>query len=101
MKCEDKLRQIEKVLGGGEAGDLSVVVLHRGWIFVGELSVTSNGGFKLTSCRNVRKWSTGGFGGLTMGRKSSGATLDKCQPLTFSPDAAIFISELPKEWDDV
>ena len=76
-------------------GPLSLLVLHRGFIFVGEWD-----GETLTNASNVRKWSSGGFGGLTMGAKSSGATLDPCSDLTPMPEAIISVHGLRSGWSD-
>jgi hypothetical protein len=101
MNAETKIDQVKAIVNETEAtGDLNIVVLHRGWIFVGELSEAGDG-YRLDSCRNVRKWASGGFGGLSHGAKSSGATLDDAQPMEFPADAMIFCSELPEDWDNV
>lgn len=83
------------VLDGPPAGELSLLVLHRGFIYVGEWD-----GQRLGHAFNVRKWSEGGFGGLTQGAKSSGATLDKCSDLEPAEGAIISIHDLPEGWFD-
>ena len=74
-------------------GPMSMLVLHRGFIFVGHWD-----GETMAGASNVRKWSTGGMGGLSLGAKSSGAVLDKCRDLTPAPSAILFVSPLPKDW---
>jgi hypothetical protein len=99
MKCEEKIEKVRAILNDvPEVGDLSVVVLHRGWVFVGLLAGDTASGFTLSKCENVRSWSQGGFGGMTRGAKTSGAKLDKCQPLTFDAAAMIFTARLPEGW---
>ena len=46
-------------------GDRCIVVLDRGWIFVGNLSVDETNTCTLRNVHNIRKWSSGGFGGWT------------------------------------
>lgn len=97
MKCEDKLARISEIVDGNPKGDLSIVVLHRGWIFVGEFAQDENA-CCLTRCENVRKWTSGGFGGLTLGAKSSGAVLDKCEPMEFDTSAMILCVDVAEGW---
>jgi len=78
-----------------------IVVLHRGWIFKGNLRFNEEDGkYVLVDACNVRKWSSGGFGGLTQGAKSSQATLDKCNPLQFDPAAMIFCVPVESDWEN-
>jgi hypothetical protein len=100
MNCESKLSKIKDIVSDEATGDLSIVVLHRGWVFVGELSDSKSGGLRLGNVRNVRKWDSGGFGRLTRGAKSSGAVLDAAQPMEFYADAMIFSAALPEGWDN-
>ena len=73
-----------------KAGELTMLVLHRGFIFVGYWDEESG---VLSGASNVRKWSSGGFGGLTLGAKSSGAVLDKCADM--APPAGSLLNVLP------
>jgi len=100
MNCEGKLKAIREIVSDEPVNeDLSVVVLHRGWIFIGELTQDGDS-YTLSKCQNVRSWQSNGFGGLTQGAKSSGASLDDCQPLVFAEEAMIFCSPLPSGWRD-
>ena len=81
------------------SGDRVIVVLPRGFIYFGKLE-RSDGWCRLTCASNIRKWSSGGFGGLTLGAKSSGATLDKCGPVEFSMDAVVSIHPVTDGWAD-
>ena len=99
MECSEKLEKIASIVSDDVAiGDLSIVVLPRGWIFVGALTHNDDGTYELTRCENVRRWSSGGFGGLTRGASSSGATLDKCESLSFDEQALILRGRLPRGW---
>jgi hypothetical protein len=78
---------------------MTIVVLHRGWIFVGDLDRQQpDGKYRLTNAKNVRTWDKGGFGGLTAGAVSSGARLDPCADVSFDGDAMIFCSHLAENW---
>ena len=78
-----------------EPGPLTMLVLHRGFIFVGKWD-----GKTLRGCQNVRKWSSGGFGGLTLGAKSSGATLDACCDMTPPNEAVLNVLPLHEGWEN-
>ncbi len=75
-------------------GPLTMLVLHRGFIFVGEWD-----GATLSNASNVRRWDNKvGVGGLTQGAKYAAATLDKCQPVTPEASAILYHSRLPEGW---
>ena len=77
-----------------------IVVLDKGFIFVGDLSHdTESGMYTLTSVKNVRKWAKGGFGGLTKSAKESGAVLDVCEPIKFHGKAMVFAAPVGGDWD--
>ena len=63
--------------GEAIAGNRHIVVLHRGFVFVGDVSDEGDE-VTVSSAYNVRKWTRGGFGGLTESGTQSGATLDPC-----------------------
>jgi len=81
-----------------KGGSMTIVVLHRGWIFIGDLDRQPDGKYRLTNAKNVRTWDKGGFGGLTAGAVSSGARLDPCADVSFDGDAMIFCSHLAENW---
>ena len=81
-------------------GDRHLVVLDRGWIFCGNLTRTDDGVNTLTDCVNVRKWSSGGFGGLTTDPKGSGAVCDSCAPIRFRDSAMILAVPVPENWNE-
>ena len=78
-------------------GNRHIIVLDRGWIFVGDVT-EKDGGYLATNCVNVRKWSSGGFGGLSLSPSGSGAVLDKCAPIKFKD--CIFMIPVAEDWDD-
>ena len=101
MKKEalDAINTLTSLMANCQEGDRHIVVLDRGWIFVGDLTIKDGVG-TLTNCHNVRKWTGGGFGGLTKGAKSSSAVLDSCAPIRFSEDAPIFVVPVGEGWDN-
>lgn len=78
-------------------GNRHIVVLDRGWIFVGDLS-HNNGIYTLTNCQNIRKWEKGGFGALSKSGKDAGAHLDAAAAIQFRTDAMIFSVPVSEDW---
>lgn len=78
-----------------KSGPLSLVVLHRGWIFVGRFD-----GETISECHNVRHFSKVGFGGLSQGAKHAQAKLDKCRDVRVDPAALMFTVPLAEGWYD-
>lgn len=78
-------------------GDKTLVVLDNGFIFVGLLSGEKEE-LKLTSCFNVRKWSSGGIGGLSMGCSASQAVLDEHADIKFSRARVVYTTLLKEDW---
>ena len=85
-------------------GNRHIVVLDRGWIFVGTLSepapILNQHGYRLTNAQNVRSWGSGGFGGLTNDPKGSGVKVDDCADLRFDASAVIFTVPVPDSWNE-
>ncbi|MCP3882373.1 MAG: hypothetical protein GY701_28860 [Sulfitobacter sp.] len=81
-------------------GARHIVVLDRGWIFVGDLSRDEDGNYRLTNAANIRKWSSGGFGGLTRDPKGSGAVLDPSEDLRFDATAPLFTVPVEDSWNE-
>lgn len=77
-------------------GDYYIVVLDRGWIFHGRLTENECGGWRLDDAVNVRKWTSGGYGGLSRSAIESCATLDECDPVVF--DECIFMTPTGDKW---
>ena len=71
MDAEQALEVIKENLCTGEAKGRHIVVLDRGWIFVSDLTKLDDDGYMLTNCMNIRKWTSGGFGGLTKSKSDS------------------------------
>lgn len=99
MNVCEALDVLIKTVGGLE-GDRHIVVLDRGWIFVGNLSKREDGTYVLVNAKNVRKWQRGGFGALSKGAKLSEATLDDAAPIIFTDKALLFTVPVAEDWDD-
>ena len=80
-------------------GNRVIAVLDRGWIMVGNLSETDSGRLRLDNCYNLRKWMSGGFGGVTTDPTGSGVVLDKCEPVEFYERAVIKIVPISENWN--
>ncbi len=73
-----------------------IVVRDRGWVFVGVLDQTTEGVTVLTDASNVRNWSGGGFGGLTLG--ISTPVIDRCADVVFATGSEIFKVRVSDDW---
>jgi hypothetical protein len=102
MDVKEALHVIEKSLDECKIvhGKRHIVVLDRGWSFVGDLAQEDAGMYILSNAKNIRKWSTGGFGGLSKGAAMSGATLDNCAPIKFSSSAMLFCVPVRGDWEN-
>ena len=99
MDVKEAIKTIQSATANCRTGDRHIVVLDRGWIFVGNLSCKDDV-YTLSNCKNIRKWSTGGFGALSRSAKESGATMDDAAPLRFDKRAMIFVVPVGADWDE-
>ncbi len=81
-----------------KTGKRHIVVLDRGWIFVGDLEHHEDGHYKLSRASNIRLWKRSGFGGMTRDPKAAGAEMDACVDQTF--DHYIFAVPVADEWGE-
>ena len=82
-------------------GDRRIVVLDKGFIFIGNLSPMSDSNtYTLTHCQNVRKWGRNGFGGLCRGASFAQATLDDAKPIKFHRSAMVLTVPISDEWEN-
>ncbi len=79
-------------------GSRAIVVLDRGWIFVGNLEHREDGTCRLTNAANVRKWQTGGYGGLTKDPVGAQVDMDPCADLEFATAAMLFCTPVSDDW---
>jgi len=64
-------------------GNRFIVVLDRGWIMVGNVTDNADGTHTISNCANLRKWESGGFGGVTTNPSKSGVLLDPCADVIY------------------
>ena len=100
MDVKEAIKVLEKATASCAVGDRHIAVLDRGWIFAGNMTIDDAGIYTMTNVVNVRKWSSGGFGGLTRSAKDSGAVLDPCEPIRFHRSALIMAVPIGSEWGD-
>lgn len=102
MKNEIKeaIKVLQQATANCAQGDRHIIVLDRGWIFAGDMSQDEKGVYTVLNCKNVRKWSKGGFGGLTKSAKKSEAVLDDCEPVRFYSKSMIFCVPIGDDWDE-
>lgn len=76
----------------------SIVVLERGWIFVGKLAYDENGQGVLTQAANIRKWgTTQGLPELQKG-PTEDTVLDPCtMPVRFT-SSILILDALESGW---
>ncbi|MHC5062127.1 MAG: hypothetical protein ACYTFK_13765 [Planctomycetota bacterium] len=100
-EIENAINVLKEAVTEQPEGPRHIVVLDRGWIFVGDLSQDPvNQMYALSNCVNIRKWSKLGFGGLSKSAKESGATLDNCADIHFHPRAMVFCVPINGDWDE-
>ena len=77
-----------------------LVTLIQGWVFHGNLipPTDQDGDYVLTNCVNVRKWSSVGFGGLSLGAVKASAVLDPCGSIKFKRRSMIFSCATGDDW---
>ena len=101
---KDEIKQaidtLQRATANCTAGDRHIVVLDRGWIFVGDLSQDEHDIFTITNCKNVRKWNKGGFGLLSQSATKAEAVLDDCVPIRFEKSARILVVPVAGDWDE-
>jgi hypothetical protein len=93
-----KLNKVREIVCDTKTGDRFIVVLDRGWIFIGDLAIDGPV-HTLSRARNIRTWQRGGFGGLTQSAKVSQATLDDCADIQYAASAEIFRVRVGEDWD--
>ena len=85
-----------------KSDDIRIVILQRGWVFVGRYSETKNG-CVLTNAKNYRRQQSGkGFGYVAKEGPSESCELDPCEmPVRFHPLTVIATIDCDGEkWND-
>ena len=81
-------------------GNRRIVVLDRGWIFVGQLETNDAGVCTLRQAFNLRRWKSGGFGGVTLDPNAAGVEVDACADVVFSVREIKFSVPIREEWNE-
>ena len=79
-------------------GNRNIVVLDKGWIFVGNLANNGDETFSLSNVCNLRKWQAGGFGMVVTEPAKAQVTLDKCGDINFRSASVIFTAPISENW---
>lgn len=83
-------------------GDIKIVILQRGWIYIGRFERTGND-CKLTNACNIRSWGTSkGLPELVNGATSS-TKLDKCEGIVEFDWLTVIhtITVNPEKWKQI
>jgi hypothetical protein len=76
----------KKKIGNAVPSKKQIVILQRGWVAIGNYSVTKEGECLLTDASIIRVWgTTNGLGEIAEGGPTSTTKLDKCPDLRFHP----------------
>lgn len=81
-------------------GDRHVVVLDRGWVFVGCLIVNGDE-YTLRNAINIRNWKSVGFGGMIKDPKAARAVFDDTGHGTIKFKSPIFVVPVAEGWGNV
>jgi hypothetical protein len=78
-----------------------IVVLHRGFVFVGDVDRSNANEIVIHDAKNVRRWgTTKGLGELAQSGPLSNTKLDEAGTIRFSPLAEICSYDCnPAKWD--
>jgi hypothetical protein len=80
-------------------GKRAVVVVDRGWIFAGDVTVLKSGYLKLTRAVWVFRWESIGFDGVLKDPKNSKVTLRRLnEPVLVPKDSEVFRVPVHSEW---
>jgi hypothetical protein len=96
-KVAEAIKTIRESVCMGDEKGRNIVVLDRGWIFVGDLKRV-DGGYLLTNASNIRSWQKGGFGALTNSPDEADAKLDPCKPIWFRERSMLFYVPVGEGW---
>ena len=99
-----QIKQLQTVLGGASKpapvvqNKRAVVVVDRGWIFAGDMSITSDGYLRLERAIHVFRWESIGFAKVITDWKGGKVDLRPCEPVELPMDAVIFRVPVGDDW---
>jgi len=76
----------------------AVVVVDRGWIFAGDMSLTADGYVRLDNAVHVFRWESMGFAKMIEDWKSSKVDLRPCASVEVPADSVIFRVPVSNDW---
>ena len=76
----------------------AVVVVDRGWIFAGDMSITSDGYLRLDNALHVFRWEAIGFAKMLKEPKGGKVDLRAVDPVELPMDAVIFRVPVSDDW---
>jgi len=78
-------------------GDRHVLVLDKGFIFVGNLE-DRDGRIWMTNCHNLRRWGKNGFGGAVEDPIAAEVELDRCPDFSVPMSVELMRLPVPEGW---
>lgn len=81
-----------------DSGNRCVVVVDRGWIFAGDLSVLPNGHIRLDNALHVFRWESCGFPAMVADPKKTKADLRPIASVEIPASSEIFRIPVPNDW---
>jgi len=100
-EIERAIETLKSATANCAVGDRHIVVLNRGWMFAGRMSLDKvTNIYTVTDCVNIRSFKKVGFGGLSRGAKTAEAILDTCVPIKFHARAMILCVPISDGWEN-
>lgn len=100
-----QIRELQSLFGGKCGSNQkpapsgrAVIVVDRGWIFAGDMSVTADGYLRLENALHVFGWQSVGFAAVVADPKKARADLREVEPVEIPMDAVIFRVPVPSTW---
>lgn len=99
-----QVRELSAVISGTTAKNTvaptgrAVVVVDRGWIFAGDMSLTPDGYLRLTNALHVFRWESVGFAAVVADPKKAKADLRAIADVEIPQDAVVFRLPVPSDW---
>ena len=79
-------------------GNRAVIVVDRGWIFAGDVSITPQGAIRLDNALHVFKWESCGFPAMVADPKKTKADLRPISAVEIPVSSEIFRIPVANDW---
>lgn len=101
-----EVKQLQSLIGPAKTGAVAkvppagryILVVDRGWIFAGDLTVTVDGAFRLDNAVHVFRWESMGFAKMVDDWKSTKVDLRPVASVEVPKDAVVFRVPVPAGW---